>query len=238
MHPSSPASEAPVILAKGISVTRRGEEILNNLDLLVEPGEIIAIQGPSGAGKSTLLGVLSGLIPPDSGSLWVGSSRMDGQPDRLRSAIRLRALGLVFQGDELLPELSLAENVTLPLRLTGRRENAAQYLETVRPLLSSLGIEALMDRRPSEVSGGQLQRAAIARAIVHDPSVILADEPTASLDPSNARSTLELLISLARRKKSAVVVVTHDNDLASHCDRRLALHDGRLVDPVAGRYSP
>ena len=218
-----------VIRAESLSVSRGDHRVLDGIDFQVAVGQVVAVQGSSGAGKSTLLATLCGLIRPASGSLWVAGARLDHRPDRVRSAVRLRKFGLVFQGDELLPELTLGENITLPLRLIGRPRRTADYLEGVRQVLSKLGIEELVDRMPSDVSGGQLQRAAVARAVVHGPDIVLADEPTTSLDETSARSAMELLIDLARERNTAVVVVTHDDEVARRCDRRLLLVDGRLA---------
>jgi putative ABC transport system ATP-binding protein len=211
--------------------------VLSDLDLDVGPGEIIAVQGPSGAGKSTLLAALCGLVGSDNGRLWVKGERLDGRSDRIRSATRLAAFGLVFQADELLPELTLAENVTLPLRMGRGAKATSGYDHVCGQVLMSLGIGTLAARMPSEVSGGQLQRAAIARAVIHAPAIILADEPTASLDAEAARSAMALLINAARQRNAAVVIVTHDDVIAHFCDRRLVLEGGKLVSSeIAGQF--
>lgn len=218
-----------VISARDLCVSRGGSRVLDGVSLDVVAGEVLAIRGDSGAGKSTLLAALCGLLVPDSGIIRVRGERFDSLPDRARSAVRLRSFGLVFQGDELLPELTLVENVTLPLRLGSRPRRTSGYREMVTPLFGRLGIAPLADRLPSQVSGGQLQRAAVARAVIHRPAVVLADEPTESLDTSSARTAMRTLITLARERGAAVVVVTHDEEVAAACDRSLAVVDGRLV---------
>lgn len=219
------------IRAAGAAVSRGQRTVLDGLDLEVYAGDAVAIQGASGVGKSTLLALLCGLIRPAAGEIWVHGQRIDNKSDRQRAAKRLRSFGVIFQGDELLPELTLGENITLPLRLTGPRRRTAHYLADVENVLTRLGIADLMDQAPSDVSGGQLQRAAVARAVVHRPQAILADEPTASLDEIAARSAMRLLIDLARENQTAVVVVTHDDAVAEYCDRRLILSAGRLSEP-------
>jgi putative ABC transport system ATP-binding protein len=219
----------PLLEARSVAVSRAGVRVLDGLDFQLQAGEVVAIRGDSGAGKSTLLGVLTGLIAVQAGQIRLGGERLDTRSDRGRSAARLSAFGLVFQGDELVPELTLAENVTLPLRLQRQlRRSASDYDTIARRELIRLGVGELADRLPSEVSGGQLQRAAIARALIHRPAVVLADEPTASLDEDAARSAMRLLIEVSRDRDASVVVVTHDEAVAVSCDRWLLLRDGRL----------
>lgn len=210
-------------------VNRGAGVVLDRLNLALMRHEVMAVQGPSGSGKSTLLAVLAGLLQPNSGSVWLSGARVDDTSDRFRARVRLTQLGLVFQDDEFLPELTLGENITLPLRLAGRGLRSADYEGALSPLMHRLGIAGLQQRRPSEVSGGQLQRAAVARAVIHRPWAILADEPTGSLDPVSSRAAMQLLVELARENGSAVLVVTHDDAAARWCDRLVVLQDGRLV---------
>lgn len=206
-----------------LHVERGGRPVLVDVGLHVGWGEVLAIRGPSGVGKSSLLGVLCGLIRPKAGSVRVLGYELATLNDRLRSALRLGSFGLVFQGHELLPELSVIENVTLPLRLGSRPQRTADYQRLVEPILAKLGIADLAERQLHEISGGQLQRAAVARAVVHRPPVILADEPTESLDAVAAAAAMQLLIELAREQNSSVVVVTHDSAVAAAADRELVL---------------
>lgn len=214
---------------QGVAAALSGDPVLDGVDLVVAPGETVAVHGASGAGKSTLLGVIAGLIPVSSGEVWIEGTRIDRLSERARSAVRLARLGVVFQSDELLPELTLAENVTLPLRLKGRRRTTDGLLAESTSLLEELGILDYVDRLPAQVSGGQLQRAAIARALLPQPALVLADEPTAALDGATARKTVQLLIRLARERGSAVVLVTHDPDVTALCDRAVVLDAGRIA---------
>ncbi|KQV73861.1 hypothetical protein ASC61_01895 [Aeromicrobium sp. Root344] len=207
--------------------------VLDGASLTVSSGEVVGLMGPSGSGKTTLLAVLAGLLVPTSGDVSIGGDSITRVGDRRRSAIRLAKLGLVFQGDELLPDLTIEENVSLPLRF-GRSAigSTTDSREMVRPVLEQLEIDAIAERLPEEVSGGQLQRAAIARAIIHRPLGVLADEPTTSLDGEASRNAMSLLIGLARASGSAVIVVTHDDAVAAGCDRVLTLSDGQLRSPL------
>ena len=226
---TSPALGDVALTAEDLVVHRGAAVVLDGLQLALMRREVVAVQGPSGSGKSTLLATLAGLLRPASGSVWLSGARVDDSSDRSRARVRLRQLGLVFQGDEFLPELTLGENMTLPLRLAGRGSRSADYEPVLAPLMQRLGIAGLQQRRPSEVSGGQLQRAAVARAVIHQPSVILADEPTGSLDPVSSRAAMQLLVELARETGSAVLVVTHDDAAARWCDRSVVLRHGRLA---------
>ena len=216
------------ISAQGVTVSRGDTLVLSGVELAVRPGEVVGVMGPSGSGKSTLLGVIAGLLVSAGGDIAIGGEPVTGQSDARRSAVRLARLGLVFQGDELLPDLTVEENVSLPLRFGGSARSTRDCRAQVRPILEQLGIAEIAGRLPDEVSGGQLQRAAIARAIVHRPLGVLADEPTASLDQDASRKAMAMLIELARANGTAVVVVTHDDAVAAQCDRILTLADGRL----------
>jgi putative ABC transport system ATP-binding protein len=212
-----------------VVVSRGAVPVLDQLTFAVDSGEVIAVRGASGSGKSTLLSTLCGLIRPSAGVAHVLGTRFDNLSDRARSAVRMNSFGLVFQEGELLPELTLAENVTLPLRLGSRPMLTSEYQSVLDPLFARLGIDGLADRMPSQVSGGQLQRAAIARAVIHQPAIILADEPTEALDERSARAAMQILIDLARDTHAAVVVVTHDDAVAARCDSSVLLEDGCLV---------
>ena len=206
-----------VLQARGVSFRYDNEEILHEVDLDLRRGELLAVQGRSGTGKSTLLHCLAGLLDPDSGEVLFEGRRINGLPDRLRCRIRLQAFGFLFQFGDMLPELDVVENVELPLRLLGQSKRAARDQAVV--CLGRLGIANLASRHLSQVSGGELQRAALARAIVHQPKVLFADEPTGALDDDNARTVMDLLVDLARTDKLGVLVVTHDRDVATRSDR-------------------
>jgi putative ABC transport system ATP-binding protein len=200
---------------------------LDGADLEVGTGEIVAIMGPSGSGKSTLLYVLAGILRPDRGEVHLGEHRLDTLGDAARSRLRLRALGFVLQFGDLVPELSLRENVELPLRLVGVPKPEAR--RRAAALLRELDVEEHADRRPGQVSGGQGQRVAVARALVHRPEVVFADEPTGSLDSVAGELVLDALTGLARREGSAVVLVTHEPRVAAYADRTVYLRDGRVA---------
>jgi putative ABC transport system ATP-binding protein len=183
--------------------------------------EVVAVTGASGSGKTTLLLCLAGILRPSAGEIAVGGEPLTGVGADERSRIRRERLGLVFQYSELVAELTLAENVALPLELLGASRRAATH--TARDLLVELGIDDVAGRYPAQVSGGQAQRAAVGRALIHRPAVVLADEPTGSLDAVNAEKVLRLLLAAARGRGAAVVLVTHDPEVAAHADREVNL---------------
>lgn len=219
-----------MLIADEVTVRFGSTVALDAASLSIDAGELVAVVGRSGSGKSTLLHCLAGIVTPTSGSVRFGGQQIDEWPERRRSDWRLRNVGLVFQFGDLVPELSLAENVALPLLLAGveRREVRRRAAE----MLERLEIADLARRRPAEVSGGQSQRAAIARALVHGPAVVLADEPTGALDSTTGLLVLEALLAAAREQNSAVVLVTHEARLSSCCDREIALRDGAVVQTV------
>ncbi|PFG20902.1 ABC transporter ATP-binding protein [Serinibacter salmoneus] len=211
---------------RGLRHTYGKEEALAGVDIDVHVGEVVALMGPSGSGKSTLLHLLAGLLRPTNGEVWLGKSRLDTASESVRASIRLRRMGFVFQFGDLVPELTLAENVELPLRLTGCSRVRARH--TAGRLLEALGIAAVADRRVNEVSGGQAQRAAVARALVHSPEIVFADEPTGSLDTVAGEQVMEALVGAARETGAAVVLVTHELSVAAFADRDLQIRDGRI----------
>ncbi|WP_377325986.1 ABC transporter ATP-binding protein [Pimelobacter simplex] len=202
------------------------QSILDGVDLDVGAGERIALLGPSGSGKSTLLYCLAGILVPTAGEVTFDRVSLGSLSRDARADVRLRSFGFVFQFAELVPELSVRDNVELPLRLlgVGRRE----YRERAGLLLDQLGIADVADRRPTEVSGGQAQRCAIARAVVHRPRVIFADEPTGALDSGSADRSLDLLVDVSASVGASLVVVTHDPKVADRLDRTVLVADGRL----------
>lgn len=203
---------------------------LDGCSLTVEAGERVAMMGPSGSGKSTLLHCLAGVLRPDAGSVMFDGVDVSSLSESRRSRLRLARMGVVFQFGDLVPELSLVENVMLPAQLLGLSSGRAR--SRALSLLDELGVADVADRRAGTVSGGQAQRAAVARAIVHEPAVIFADEPTGSLDTVNAELVLDALVDLAGRAGAALVVVTHDHQVAAHLDRLVTMRDGRVTQPA------
>jgi lipoprotein-releasing system ATP-binding protein len=201
-------------------------EVLRTVDLTVRRGEFVAVVGASGAGKSTLLHLLGALDRPSGGDVWLDGSRYaDLDPDAL-AELRNRKLGFVFQFHHLLREFSALENVMMPLLIGGVPTREAR--SRAEEVLSLVGLAGRMTHRPAELSGGEQQRCAVARALVHDPGLVLADEPSGNLDHANADRLHEVFFRLAREYETAVVVVTHNRQLAGRADRILMLEDGRL----------
>jgi putative ABC transport system ATP-binding protein len=197
---------------------------LDGVSFTVESGSSVAITGPSGGGKSTLLGVIGGLARPTSGAVRIGDSHISDLPERDRSDFRRGHIGFVYQADNLLPFLTLLENVGLQLALNGEASGAGRSLA----VLANLGLAGLAYRLPDHLSGGQRQRAAVARAIVHQPEIILADEPTGALDAANAVGVIDLLLGMQREIGATLIMVTHDREAAGRVDRQIHLRDGRV----------
>ena len=213
--------------AQSIRVAYGSHVALDDASLSVGEGEIVAVVGRSGSGKSTLLQCLAGIIRPSAGIVSFKGSRVDDATDARLSDLRRTEFGFVFQFGELVPELELVENVSLPLRFAGiPRRQSRQRAEA---MLGELGIGELAGRLPGQVSGGQAQRAAVARALVHNPAVVFADEPTGALDTHSGDIVLTSLHAMARRQGTAVVVVTHDPRVAEHADRIVQVNDGRVL---------
>jgi len=221
-----------VIEARGIRKVFAGGdgqplEVLRAVDLSVRRGEFVAIVGASGAGKSTLLHLLGALDRPTGGDVWLDGSRYaDLEPDAL-AELRNRKLGFVFQFHHLLREFSALENVMMPLLIGGQDDRRAR--SRAEEVLSLVGLAGRMTHRPAELSGGEQQRCAVARALVHDPGLVLADEPSGNLDHANSDRLHDVFFRLAREYETAVVVVTHNRQLAGRADRIMMLEDGRLV---------
>ncbi|MFG2456133.1 ABC transporter ATP-binding protein [Streptomyces sp. NPDC048523] len=203
---------------------------LAGVDVEVGERESLAVMGPSGSGKSTLMLTLAGIIRPDGGQVLLRGERIDKLGENRLSALRRRRFGFVFQFGQLLPELPAEENIALPLMLEGtpRRQAVAK----ARRWFAPLGLEGLEQRRPGQLSGGQAQRVAIARALVVEPDVVFADEPTGALDQSTSEEVIGLLTSVTRHQGASLVIVTHDVDVAAHCDRILQVRDGRITGPL------
>jgi ABC-type lipoprotein export system ATPase subunit len=209
-------------LTKTVGVGRGARRVLDGVSLVVEPGEVVAVLGRSGSGKSTLLHLLGGLDSPDSGEIHLAGERLTGRSARALARIRLRHVGFVFQQFQLIEELSGAENVLLATRLPGAPRGGARR---AAELIEQLGLAPVAAHLPHELSGGEQQRFALARALVNDPELVLADEPTGSLDATSGAAVLGLLQRLEGR---AVVIVTHEPAAAAIADRVLELSDGRL----------
>lgn len=215
-----------VLEARGISLAYGPTRALDEVTLRIAPGSRVALMGPSGCGKSSLLHCLCGVLRPHRGEVLLGGGDLTTMSEAARSRLRLERYGVVFQFGDLVPELTLLENVALPLELLGRRRREAHRRATA--LLDDLGVGEVARSRAGTVSGGQAQRAAVARALVHEPSVVLADEPTGSLDSTNAEAVLDAMTSLTARIGATLVVVTHDHVVASHLDRLVVMRDGSL----------
>ena len=221
-----------LLVARGIRKVFAGGdgqplEVLRGIDMEVRRGEFVAIVGSSGAGKSTLLHLLGALDTPSGGDIWLDGSRYADLDARGAADLRNRKLGFVFQFHHLLREFSALENVMMPLLISGSAPRQAR--SRAEEVLSEVGLAGRMTHRPAELSGGEQQRCAVARALVHDPSVVLADEPSGNLDHANAERLHEMFFRLAREYETAVVVVTHNRQLAARADRVLLLEDGRLT---------
>jgi ABC-type lipoprotein export system ATPase subunit len=210
-------------LTKTVGTGRAARRVLDDVSLSVEADEVVAILGRSGSGKSTLLNLLGGLDTPDTGEITLAGDRLTGRSARALARIRLRQVGFVFQQFQLIEELSGAENVLMPTRLPGAPPGGARRAAR---LIDELGIANVADHLPHELSGGEQQRFAFARALVNGPKLVLADEPTGSLDAENGTAVLELLRGLTGR---AVVMVTHEPEAAAIADRVLQLAEGRFV---------
>jgi putative ABC transport system ATP-binding protein len=220
---------SPLLAIKSIRKSVPGGRVLfAGLDLCLAPGEFIAIMGESGAGKSTLLNLIAGLDVADEGSIAIGGVAMDALDDDARTRIRRKAIGFVFQAFHVLPHLTLAQNVALPLVL--QHIDAREAVMRASDLLAAVGLPGRGGDYPRQLSGGELQRVAIARALVHAPSLILADEPTGNLDPDTAARVLELFSTAVRQSGAAVVLVTHSNIAAGVADRAFTLTPGGLVE--------
>ncbi|WP_406443643.1 ABC transporter ATP-binding protein [Streptomyces sp. NBC_00631] len=199
---------------------------LAGIDVAVGERDSLAIMGPSGSGKSTLLHILAGIIRPDGGQVLLRGERIDKLGENRLSELRRKRFGFVFQSGQLLPELPAEENVALPLMLEGLPRRRAVQL--ARRWFDPLGLTGLERRRPGQLSGGQAQRVAIARALAVEPDVVFADEPTGALDQATSAEVVRLLTSVTREQGAALVMVTHDADVAAHCDRILQVRDGRI----------
>ena len=215
---------SPLISLRKVSKWIGGEQILKDIDLDVFEGEFLSVVGPSGSGKSSLLYIMGLLDRPSSGEVVFGGYRVDFSEDRVISELRNRRIGFVFQFHYLIPELTALENVMVPLMKTVSRAKAERR---AKDLLSLFGLKGKEHRKPYQLSGGEQQRVAVARAVANDPDVILADEPTGNLDSQNTEVVMDLLMDLKKRG-TTIVMVTHDFNLASRADRIVEIVDGRI----------
>lgn len=225
--PAPPGPRACLIEAKDVYKSFGQTPALQGAWLSVASGEILAIMGPSGSGKSTMLHCMAGIFTPDEGEVWFDGQRLDELSDARRSELRRTAFGFVFQFGQLVPELSTADNVALPLLLN--RVHRRTAYKKAESWLDRLGLKDLGDRRTGELSGGQAQRVALARALVAQPQVLYADEPTGSLDSLTGEKVMDLLVDIAREEGTTVVLVTHDARVAAYADREVMVRDGKVT---------
>lgn len=216
-----------MIIATDIVRSYDGLRVVDGVSLSVADGEFVSIVGPSGAGKTTLLQIIGSLDRPDSGRVCYDGTEITSMGERELAAFRNRNMGFVFQFHQLLPEFTLAENVAMPAMIGGMSRR--QALGRAAELLGSLGLGERLTHRPSQLSGGERQRGAVARALINDPRVILADEPTGSLDSHNRRELLELFARLRDLTGKTLIIVTHDETLARSADRVIHMADGRIA---------
>ncbi|MFI4934536.1 MAG: ABC transporter ATP-binding protein [Caulobacterales bacterium] len=220
----------PVLSIRGLKRSyvagERTLEVLKGADLQVFPGEMVGLVGPSGSGKSSLLHAAGLLEHPTAGTIIIDGEDASDLPDRARTRLRLREIGFVYQFHHLLPELSALDNVALPLMIAGRSRREAE--ERARTLLTELGLAERLSHQPAQLSGGEQQRVAVARALANAPRLLLCDEPTGNLDPATSLAVFQNLHDLARSKGVAALVATHNLELTTYMDRVLALKDGRL----------
>ncbi len=222
------ATTQPLLLAKNLNKTVSvGEQkltIIKDVDIYVNAGEFVVIMGKSGSGKSTLLGLLAALDYPDSGSVELAGETLSALDEDALAVIRQRDMGFVFQSFHLLPTLTVAENIAFPLDIARRPDKVR-----VDELIAAVGLQPRRNSLPNQLSGGEQQRTAVARALVSRPKIVFADEPTGNLDEQNAAQVMQLLLDLRKQTGSALVVVTHDASLAKMADRVITMHDGTMA---------
>lgn len=202
-------------------------EVLKGVDLEIAKGEIVSLVGSSGAGKSTLLHILGTLDEADSGEVWLNGVQVNGLKGRQLANFRNRHIGFVFQFHHLLPEFTALENVCIPGWLGNRKKTEVE--KRAKELLALLGLQDRMENKPAAMSGGEQQRVAVARALINNPAIIMADEPTGNLDSSNARELHQLFFDLRKQFDQTFLIVTHNEELAAQCDRTVHMKDGRIV---------
>lgn len=231
----------PVLECRNVSRRfREGDsvlEVLSDVDLVVNPAERVAIIGASGSGKTTLLQILGGLDEPDDGEVWIGGEAMHGRNEARKGELRNRHIGFVYQFHHLLPEFTAAENVAMPLMI--RRMAKEEALQQASDLLARVGLGERLTHKPGELSGGERQRAAVARALITQPKLVLADEPTGNLDAGNGQQVLEIMLELNEAFHTSLVIVTHDHSIARRMDRILLLENRhlRVDEDLAGQVA-
>jgi putative ABC transport system ATP-binding protein len=230
---TSRAGAEPLLVARHLHRRFGPTVALDGASVEIVAGEVVAVMGPSGSGKSTLLHCLAGILRPNAGEVHYRGARLDTLPEDVRSRLRRDDFGFVFQFGQLVPELTALENVTLPLRLGGvrRRDAEPRGMEW----LARLEVDDVAAKRPGEISGGQGQRVAVARALITGPRVVFADEPTGSLDSLNGELVMSLLVDTARQQGATVVLVTHEPRVAAYAEREVVMRDGRCTAPAAVR---
>ncbi len=214
-------------LTKVIDTGTHRVEILKGIDFSVPKGQFVAIMGSSGSGKSTLLGLVAGLDSPSTGEIWLDGDEITKLPEDKLAVLRGRKIGFVFQSYQLIPTLTAEENVLLPYELVGGNGDGPAR---AKELLNEVGLNDRRDHYPVQLSGGEQQRVALARAFMVRPAILLADEPTGNLDSANGRHVLDLILSLNAQQGTTLVLVTHDQQLASHASRIITLQDGRILE--------
>ncbi|MHB9863764.1 ABC transporter ATP-binding protein [Streptomyces sp. YIM S03343] len=235
MSPATTAVRAPAIALAHLTKTYPGgTRALDDVSLTVAPGTFLAVMGPSGSGKSTLMHCAAGLDTPTSGSVRIDGTEIAGLGETRRTELRRERVGFVFQAYNLIPSLSIEDNITLPLRLAGRTPDR----QWIGVLVERVGLAARLRHRPAELSGGQQQRAAVVRALAAEPAVVFADEPTGALDLRSAHEVLELLRGLVDELGQTVVMVTHDPAAAARAHRALVMADGQVVEALDHPTAP
>ncbi len=217
-----------MLRAKNIEKRYGGIEVLKGVDIQVQKGEIVSIVGSSGAGKSTLLHIVGTLDKPDAGTIELNGIRTDNLFGKQLTAFRNQHIGFVFQFHHLLPEFSAVENVCIPGWIAGNKRNATT--KKAIALLETLGMGHRLDNKPNQLSGGEQQRVAVARALINNPAIVLADEPTGNLDSSNAKELHQLFIDLRNNFQQTFLIVTHNEELAQMSDRIVQMKDGRMIE--------
>ncbi len=220
-------SESPILEASNIHKAYGDIEVLRGIDIHVDRGEIISVVGASGAGKSTLLHILGSLDRPDTGELSIGGQKVNSLSRNNLAAFRNSQIGFVFQFHNLLPEFTALENVCIPGYIGHRKQAVVEA--KARELLLMLGLEKRLNHKPSQLSGGEQQRAAVARALVNDPKIVFADEPSGNLDSHNAEELHKLFFDLRQKLNLSFVIVTHNINLADMADRKLTIEDGKIL---------
>ena len=216
-------------LSKAYKISTRPHVVVDRVSFEVAPGQLVALMGPSGCGKSTLLHLLAGLEPPDSGRVVIGGTDITAMDEKRRTEFRRVKIGFVFQFFNLVPNLTAAENIALPLRIAGSR---AAHFDRVADLMRDLNLRNLQGHRPEEISGGEQQRVAIARALLMNPAVIIADEPTGNLDYTTGKEVLDLLWGRCQDHGQTAILATHDARAAAYADRVLVMRDGRIIETI------